>query len=126
MAKPLTIKELMQRKAELKNNRNNKKKQTLHIASLDAHITIEQPDKSLVLDGIEMVDDGGDEYMTYECVIEPNLKSTELHKEFGVENDPIRIVDMIFEPGEVSRIARACIELSGYGDSVKVVNKIKN
>lgn len=126
MTQPLTIKDLINRKSELKNHRNNKKKQTLHIASLDANITIEQPDKSLVLDAMEMADDGGDEYTTYECVIEPNLKSTELHKEFGVEHDPIKIVDAIFEPGEVSRIAQACINLSGYGNSVKVVDKVKN
>lgn len=126
MTQPLTIKELIKRKAELKSNRDNKKKQTLHIASLDAHITIEQPDKSLVMDAMEMAGDGGDEYTTYECVIEPNLKSAELHKEFGVENDPIKIVDAIFEPGEVSRIAQACINLSGYGNSVKVVEQIKN
>lgn len=126
MSKNLTIKELIKRKAELKNHRNNKKKQTLHIQSLDAHIKIQQPDQSLVMDAMEMAENGGDEYMTYESVVEPNLKSTELHKEFGVEHDPIKIVDAIFEPGEVSRIAQASIELSGYGNSVKVVDEIKN
>lgn len=126
MAQPISIKELIKRKAELKNNRNNKKKQTLHIQSLDSHIKIKQPDKSLVMDAMEMAGDGGDEYTTYECVIEPNLKSTELHKEYGVEHDPMQIVHAIFEPGEVSRIAQACINLSGYGNSVKVVDDIKN
>lgn len=126
MAQPLSIKELIKRKAELKNHRNNKRKQTLHIESLGAHITIVEPDKALVMDALEMANDGGDEYMTYESVIEPNLKSTELHKEFGVEHDPIKIVDLIFLPGEVSRIAQSSIGLAGYGDSVKVVDKIKN
>lgn len=126
MTKPLTIKDLINRKSELKNHRNNKKKQTLHIASLNANITIQQPDKELVLDAMEMAQNGGDEYMTYESVIEPNLKSTDLHKEFGVEHDPMKIVDAIFEPGEVSRIAQASIALSGYGDSVRIVDKVKN
>lgn len=126
MAKPVTISELVKRKSELKENRNNKPKQTLYVKSLDGHITIQKPDRSIVVDALEMADDGGDHFTLYECVVEPNLKSTELHKEFGVEHNPHAIADEIFEVGEISQIARKCLEFAGYGNTVKVVDKVKN
>lgn len=125
MAEILTLKELMKRKAELKEKKTKKQTQTLYIKSLGAKIEIEKPDRSVVVDALGM-DEGGDNFMVYECVVHPKLKSTELHKEFEVESDPMKIVNEIFEDGEITNIAKKCLELSGYGDSVKVVEDIKN
>lgn len=125
MSKKLTVQELIKRKSEIKDKKANKPKQQLYIKSLDGYITIEQPSQSLVLDALEM-DEEGDKFLVYECVIEPKLKSTELHSEFGVKHNPIKITQMIFEAGEIAQIAQKCLELAGYGDTVEVVKDIKN
>lgn len=125
MATNLTVKELMKRKAELKEKKTKKQTQKLYIKSLDANIVIEKPEKSVVIDALSM-DEGGDDFMVYECVVEPKLKSAELHKEFEVSHEPTKIVDMLFEKGEITNIAQKCLELSGYGNSVQVVEEVKN
>ena len=86
-------------------------------------MTIESPTAALARDAQEM--DNGDAYVVYSCVTEPCLKSKELQTEFGCV-DPMEIVDMIFDPGEIPQIAMECLKLAGYVDGVKVVNDIKN
>ena len=125
MTKTLTITDLLKRKQEIKESKTKKKRQTLYINSLDSNIVIEKPDRSVVVDALGM-NENGDEFLVYECVAEPKLKSTELHKEFEVTHDPIRIVTELFESGEITNIAQKCLELSGYGNSVKVVDEVKN
>lgn len=125
MAEHLTIKELMKRKAELKEKKSKKQTQTLYIKSLDANIVIEKPDKSTIANALSM--DNGDEFLTYEVVVSPKLKSKELHAEFEVTYEPTKIVDILFEQGEITSIAQQALTMAGYGNtSVKVVDDLKN
>lgn len=119
----LTIKDLLQRKEAIKAKRVNETK-NLYVKSLDGIITINKPDRSLCLDAMEM-GENGDAYMVYNCVIEPNLKAQELQEDYGCVI-PMEIVEKLFEPGEIAGIARECVALAGYGDSVTVVEDIKN
>ncbi len=118
----VTIKDLIAKK-DLFDSRKNKTTELL-ITSLEGTITIRKPSRELCLDALEM-DKSGDQYLVYNCVTEPNLKNEELQNEFGCVS-PMEIVEKIFEPGEIASIAKACVELAGYGDSVKVVDEIKN
>lgn len=120
--KKVTIKELIAQKESFDKRKNQTRE--LYVASLEGTVTIRKPSRELCLDALEM-DKTGDQYLVYNCIVEPNLKSEELQKEFGCVT-PMEIIEKIFEPGEVASIAKACVELAGYGDSVKVVDEIKN
>lgn len=129
MSKKLTITELLAQKDRLK-----KKKQrtlTLHIDSLDAEIVIQEPNRALALEGMEMAQDSvrsdlADPYIVYHCVTEPNLKDPEVQKAFGCV-EPTDIVEMIFRPGEIAAISGHAMQLAGYGQGVKKVEEdIKN
>lgn len=120
----ITLKDLIANSDKIK----NKKKETreIYIKSLEGSIVIEKPDRALCVDAWDMEEDKGDLFIVYNCVISPNLKDTELHKAYGID-EPFEIVDAIFEPGEVASISKECVNFAGYGiDSVKVVEDIKN
>jgi len=119
----ITLSELMARKEQMLEGKKTKKTQELYVASLDGTITIETPDKALVADAVDM--ENGDIYIAYQCVKEPNLKDASLQKEFGCV-EPMEIVEMIFDTGEIPQIAQQIMKLAGYGDSVKAVEEIKN
>ncbi|QEK11696.1 hypothetical protein FQB35_04580 [Crassaminicella thermophila] len=121
--KKVTLKELIARKHEIEDQKNAKK--DLYIKSLDGVITVEKPSRELCIDAMDMGAADGDKYLVYSCVIEPNLKDTELQKAYGCA-EPMDIVEKIFESGEITQIAKACVFLAGYGDSVKMVDDIKN
>ncbi|MEK5171819.1 hypothetical protein NST63_00995 [Heyndrickxia sp. FSL W8-0496] len=102
----------------------------LYIQRLDASITIRKPERSLCLDTISMSRDKdqadqADVYMTYNIVVEPDLKDTELQKAYGCV-EPTDIVEKIFDPGEIASISQAGLELSGYISSAKRVKDLKN
>ena len=120
----ITLQALLARKEQMLESKKKKKKAELFIKSLDGTITIEAPDGALAKEAQEM-DERGDNYLVYQCVVEPCLKSKELQQSFGVV-EPLDIVDAIFEPGEIPQIAVECIKLSGYIDGVKLVDEIKN
>ena len=69
--------------------------------------------------------ENGDAYIVYSCVVDPCLKSKELQEAFSCA-DPMEIVDMVFEPGEIPLIAVECLKLAGYIDGVKAVDELKN
>lgn len=119
----ITIKDLLQKKEAINSKRAHETK-GLYIKSLDGIITIQKPDRTLCLDALGM-DQEGDAYMVYNCVIEPNLKDPELQQEYGCVI-PMEIVEQLFEPGEIAGIAKECVALAGYGDSVTVVDDLKN
>mgnify|MGYP002625054378 CR=1 FL=1 len=70
----------------------------------------------------------GNTYLIYNCAVEPNLASAELQKSFGVF-EPLEIVNALFEPGEIARIAGKLLEISGYTKNnilAKVHEDVKN
>ena len=67
-----------------------------------------------------------DAYLVYECVTEPPLKNKQLQQAYGCQ-EPLDILDKIFEPGEVVNISKAVLSFAGYvDDSVKAVEELKN
>ena len=122
MNKRLSVKDLIARKEEIKNKKDETKE--LYIESLDANIIIRKPDKALCLDAMDMGVKSGDEFLVYNSVVEPRLKDKELQSAYDCVT-PSEIVDKIFEIGEISLIAKECISLAGFTDSVKVVDDVK-
>lgn len=121
----LTLDELIRRKAQMLEAKKKSKTEELYIKSLDGTITIKQLDRASISDaqGMDSVEEA-DAYFVLQSVVEPNLK--DLAKEYGCD-DPTEIIDIIFEPGEVSAIAKCGLELAGFKDgAVKPVSGIKN
>lgn len=123
----LTIKDLIENKE--KYTKEKKRTQELYVESIDATITIEKPERSLVLDAIELAEDenhegNGDDFLVYNMVKEPNLKDKELQKAYGCV-EPIDIVHEIFDVGTITSIAQAGMALAGYTSKVTPVDDIK-
>ena len=116
----LTLDELIRRKEQMLEAKKTRKKQDIYIRSLDAIITVQEPDTGLCRDAAEMSDGEGDVYMCYESVVEPNLKDKELQEAYGCAS-PMDIVNMIFAPGEIPQIAIECMKLAGYMGGVETV-----
>lgn len=117
----ITLQTLIAKKLNIIDNKKTSTKE-LYVKSLDGTITIQKPDKSLCLEATEIED--GDTYLVYNVVVEPNLKDAELQKAFECVT-PMEIVDKLFDPGEVTAIAKEALIMAGYGDSVKVVDEVK-
>jgi len=121
----ITLAELIARKEQMLEGKKKPKTAQLYVKSLDGNITITCPDKALI-DDVFSGEDDMDAYLLYQCITEPCLKDTNLHKEFGCV-EPTEIVEMLFNQGEVKMISKEIIKLAGYyGDSVKVVEDLKN
>ena len=119
----ITLQELIRRKEQQLESKKTPKTKELYISSLDGTITVEGPTSALAKDAQEM--DNGDIYLVYQCVTDPCLKSKELQKEYGCV-EPMEIVELIFDPGEIPQISVECLRLSGYIDGVKAVEDTKN
>lgn len=120
----LTIQDLVSRKEQMLKSKKQKKTKDLYVKSLDGVITIVEPDAALARDAQEM-EDAGDTYIVYSCVVEPCLKSKELQEAFGCV-EPMEIVEKIFDVGEIPQIAVECIKLAGYIDGIKPIDDLKN
>lgn len=116
----LTLSELLRRKEQMLKAKKIKATKELYIQSIDATITIEEPDGALCRDANEMDAGEGDKYMCYECIKEPNLKSPEVQEAFGCAV-PMDIVEVIFKAGEIPQIAIECMKLAGYMGGVSEV-----
>ena len=116
----LTLAELLRRKEQMLESKKVKKTQDLYIKSIDATITIEEPTGALCRDANDMEPGEGDQYLCYECIIEPNLKSKEVQDAFDCAV-PMDVVDIIFAPGEIPQIAIECMKLAGYMGGVETV-----
>ncbi|MCB5100715.1 hypothetical protein LGX04_09685, partial [Streptococcus mutans] len=116
---------------EIKKARATRKTADLKLSEMGgAIVTIEEPDRSLVMDSLEMTKDeddnvNADAFLVYNVMIEPNLKDKELQKEFGCV-EPIDIVETLFSPGTISSIATQAMRLAGYSDDAEVVESLKN
>ncbi|WP_131042364.1 phage tail assembly chaperone [Clostridioides difficile] len=119
----ITIEDILRRK-EYFSNKSEETKQ-LYIPSLGANIEIAKPDRELCIDATEMEDaDEGEKYFVYEVVKNPNLKNEKLQDEFKC-NEPLEIVDILFEPGEITDIAKIAMKFAGFG-TVEEIESLKN
>lgn len=116
----LTLAELLRRKEQMLESKKTKKKADLYVKSIDATITISEPDGALCRDANDMEAGEGDKYMCYECIVEPDLKSKEAQEAFGC-TVPMDIVELVFAPGEIPQIAIECMKLAGYMGGVETV-----
>lgn len=121
--KTLTIKDIIKRKDQIKAKRNARK--SLYVESLDGEIVVVAPDRDLCIDAMDMEGSSGDNYIVYNCVVEPNLTDKELHEAYGVA-EPTDIVECIFNMGEITSIATELMKMAGVYSTVKVVEDIKN
>lgn len=122
--KKATLEDLISRAEQRKKDKKEVRK--LYIKSLDSTITIIKPDRALVLESLNMEDETeADKYLVYNSVVEPNLKDKSLQEAYKTIS-PLDVVDEIFDPGEIAGISKEIVKLAGYGDSVQVVNDIKN
>ena len=116
----LTLAELLRRKEQMLAEKKIKKTKDLYIKSIDAVITITEPDAALCRDANDMEPGEGDKYMCYECITEPNLRSKEVQEAFECAS-PMDVVELIFAPGEIPQIAIECMKLAGYMGGVEEV-----
>ena len=116
----LTLAELLRRKEQMLESKITKKTLDLYVKSIDAVITVAEPDGALCRDANDMEPGEGDKYLCYECIIEPNLKSKEVQDAFDCAV-PMDVVDIIFAPGEIPQIAIECMKLAGYMGGVEAV-----
>ena len=116
----LTLAELLKRKEQMLESKKTKKTIDLYVKSIDATVTIKEPDGALCRDANDMDAGVGDKYLCYECITEPNLKSKEVQDAFGC-TEPMDVVDIIFEPGEIPQIAIEWMKLAGYMGGVEQV-----
>lgn len=120
--KKITLDMLMKEKAKYATKKDVKEE--IYIPSLEASITVAKPDRSLCMEALKM-EAGGDEFLVYSCVVEPNLKNNDLHTAYGCV-EPTDIVDMLFLPGETAQISQVCLDLAGYSNDVTAVKDLKN
>lgn len=116
----LTLAELLRRKEQMLAAKKTKATKDLYISSLDATITITEPDGAVCRDAADMPAEDQDRYMCYECVTEPNLKASEVREAFGCAQ-PLDVVDILFKPGEIPQISAECLKLAGYNGGVQEV-----
>lgn len=116
----LTLAELLRRKEQMIESKKTKKTLDLYVKSIDAVITVAEPDGALCRDANDMEPGEGDKYLCYECIIEPNLKSKDVQDAFDCAV-PMDVVDIIFAPGEIPQIAIECMKLAGYMGGVEAV-----
>ncbi|MCC0627755.1 MULTISPECIES: phage portal protein [unclassified Clostridioides] len=120
----ITIEDILKRK-EYFAKKSEETKQ-LYIPSLGGNIEIAKPDRALCLDAVEMEDPiESDKYFVYEIVKKPNLKNGKLHAEFGCEDNPLDIVDILFETGEITDIVKIATKFAGFG-IVEEIEDLKN
>lgn len=119
----LTLAELIAKKEQAKNAKKQPLRKELYIESLGGTITVEEPNRDILSDSVEL-DNKGQAYMVYQCCVDPCLKSSELLE--GV-SEPDELVHMLFKPGEISFISNFCLEMAGFKEgSVRLVDSLKN
>ncbi len=126
MAKKLSITDILAQKEALK--KKEIKRQTLYIPSLDAEITIQEPTRAQLMEIKDMTDDGND-YLVYQCIVDPNLKENraQLMQDFGC-SEPHEVVQYIFSVMETAEVAEKILALAGFnkkGSGIRVVDEIK-
>lgn len=116
--KVLTLAALIDQADQLNKTKQKNQTKDLEIEGLGV-IRIRKPDR-VMLEEAELSGTGsdGDKMLLFNCIVEPNLKDSALQKAYNCV-EPTDILDALFEPGEITQIARHCIRMAGFGDTVK-------
>lgn len=119
----LTLADLIAKKEQARNAKKQPLRKELYIESLGGTITVEEPNRNVLTDSVNL-DEKGQAYMVFQCCVDPCLKSSELME--GIA-EPDTIVHMLFKPGEISFISNFCLEMAGFKEgSVRLVDSLKN
>lgn len=111
----ITVKDILAKKAK-----TNKEPKTvkLYIDSIDAEITIQEPDRNVLQNMIKKATDGdkdADAYAVLECCIQPNLRQ-ELK---GMGKSYVDAVYDVFSYQEIVLISGEIFKLSEFGKGVR-------
>lgn len=75
-------------------------------------LTVKKPTASLVAETNEL-EDGNEEYLIVNSVVEPDLKDTQLLKAYSCI-EPTDIVRKLFDAGEIMALSRTIMSTAGY------------
>ena len=75
-------------------------------------LTVKKPTASLVAETNEL-EDGNEEYLIINSVVEPDLKEPQLLKAYGCI-EPTDIVRKLFDAGEIMALSRTIMSTAGY------------
>lgn len=120
----VTIAELISKKDEI----SASKKKHYAIETSIGEIICKLPTGGLVADAWSMTNTmEANKFVILNCCVEPNLKDSQLQKEFGC-GEPLDIVAQIFQVGEISKLATLLMELAGFNKDLnhKVIADLKN
>ena len=105
----ISINELIAKREEI----NARKAQKLTIETSIGEVVAKKPTASIMAEALGLESDN-DQYVVYNCIIEPNLKDKELQQAYECV-EPMDIVDKVFDVGEVKAISTVLIESVGAG-----------
>lgn len=119
----VSINELIARREEIK----ARKAELYDIETSVGEIVCKVPSAALVAESWDMSSAEGNKNLVYQCCVEPNLKDKDLQSAFKCA-EPFDVVDEIFLPGEVSKIAGQLLKIAGFTGNVtsKLHDKVKN
>lgn len=122
----ITLQELIAKKEQKRMEREKRKTAEFYVKSLDGVIEVKAPTIEMTADAVKMGDDGGNEYLIYQCCVNPNLKDPALREAYGAA-EPFEVVRALFQPGEIAALSIEILKLAGYDDgSVMPVSELKN
>ena len=120
----VTIEELVARRGEIE-ERGGKK---LTLTTALGEFLFEVPNAALVAETLEITPSfSANKHLVYSCAAEPNLRDGDLQRAYEVF-DPEDIVDKIFLPGEITKIANLLLDKAGFKNRItaKIYDEIKN
>ena len=96
------------------------------VEELGGNIIIKEPTFETIKDSSEMNKDEADSYLVSQCIIQPELRNSELMAKFGAAN-PSELVKVLFKPQTITHLALSVISLGHFdGSGVKKVEEVKN
>lgn len=120
----VTIAELISKRKDIA----TKKAALYDIETSIGEITCKIPDAALISDAWDMKNSAdSNKYLVYSCCVNPNLHNDELLRSFEV-SEPEDIVDELFQPGEIPKIAGFLLRTAGFDTNItgKLHKTLKN
>lgn len=108
----ISINELIAKREEI----NARRAQKLTIETSIGEVVAKKPSNSLMAEALGL-DGNNDEYVVYNCLLEPNLKDKELQQAYECV-EPMDIVGKVFEFGEIKAISDVLIKSVGVGQKL--------
>lgn len=119
----VTVAELIAQRENIK----EKRAQKYSIQTSVGEIISTLPDAALVAEALELTPSfESNKHIIYHCVVEPNLRDGELQKVYGCM-EPTDIIERIFSPGEITKIANKLLDLAGFKGKIvaKIYDEVK-